>query len=240
MVYPDPILSKTTRRLTDEEISSGVVNGAPISKIVGEMVEIMRKNGGVGLAAPQHGLSISLCVIDVPGMIESNKEKIKRECVAGTVKAVFGRHGVDGDDAFRKLPEDEQKKIREEVVAECKVPDYEVPGALVPFKDEPLVLINPEVVETFGRIEASMEGCLSLPGVRINARRPEEVKVTAKRIDGSVVSIKADGFLSRVLQHEIDHCFARLITTRGQITPGANKRLESLEHDYEKRQERTK
>ncbi len=73
-------------------------------------------------------------------------------------------------------------------------------------EEEPIkmALINPKIVEKEGEVE-STEGCLSFPGVQITIPRAEKVKVVAKDIEGNDIQLDAEGFLSIVLQHEIDH-----------------------------------
>ena len=66
-------------------------------------------------------------------------------------------------------------------------------------------LINPEVVKFEGNIVEDFEGCLSITGIYGKVPRHEKVRVKALDIHGNEVRIKADGFLARVLQHEIDH-----------------------------------
>ncbi len=66
-------------------------------------------------------------------------------------------------------------------------------------------LINPEVVKFEGDIIEDFEGCLSITGIYGRVPRHEKVRVKALDIYGNEVRIKADGFLARVLQHEIDH-----------------------------------
>lgn len=66
-------------------------------------------------------------------------------------------------------------------------------------------LINPEIVKTEGTQIADYEGCLSVTKVYGKVARWTRVRVKALDIDGNEVRLKADGFLARVLQHEIDH-----------------------------------
>jgi len=74
-----------------------------------------------------------------------------------------------------------------------------------PEKGEEIVLVNPETVE-FGEDRAEdEEGCLSLPGITRMVSRPGVVVVRGMGLDGAVREIEAEGMLSRVLQHEIDH-----------------------------------
>ena len=65
-------------------------------------------------------------------------------------------------------------------------------------------IINPKIVEKEGEVE-STEGCLSFPGIQITIPRYKKIKVIAKDIKGNDIEIETDGFLSIVLQHEIDH-----------------------------------
>lgn len=67
------------------------------------------------------------------------------------------------------------------------------------------ILINPEIVKAEGDIIYEHEGCLSVKGVYGLVPRHSKVRVKALDIDGNEVRIKAEGFLARVIQHEIDH-----------------------------------
>lgn len=66
-------------------------------------------------------------------------------------------------------------------------------------------LINPEIVKYEGDTVSDFEGCLSVVDVYGKVPRPEKIRVKALDIDGNEVRFKADGFLARVMQHEIDH-----------------------------------
>lgn len=66
-------------------------------------------------------------------------------------------------------------------------------------------LINPEIIKFEGEITKDFEGCLSVPGVYGKVPRYSKIRVKALDIDGNEVRFKADGFLGRVIQHEIDH-----------------------------------
>ncbi len=65
-------------------------------------------------------------------------------------------------------------------------------------------LVNPEIVSSRG-FQMGEEGCLSVPGFFANVRRKDQVRVSALDRKGKRFTIDADGMLSRVLQHEIDH-----------------------------------
>lgn len=66
-------------------------------------------------------------------------------------------------------------------------------------------LINPEIVKYEGSVEADYEGCLSVKDIYGKVPRHTKVRVKALDIDGNEVRFKAEGFLARVIQHEIDH-----------------------------------
>ena len=76
-----------------------------------------------------------------------------------------------------------------------------------PHDDEtkPFALFNAEVVESGADTEKNEEGCLSIPGIRDVVERSSRVVVEALDIDGAPVRIEAEGFLARILQHEVDH-----------------------------------
>jgi len=68
-----------------------------------------------------------------------------------------------------------------------------------------ITLINPEIVKTEGEPELDHEGCLSVKDIYGLVPRYPRVRVRALDIHGRELRIKAEGFLARVLQHEIDH-----------------------------------
>jgi peptide deformylase len=71
-------------------------------------------------------------------------------------------------------------------------------------------LINPEIVKFEGEIVSDYEGCLSVSHIYGMVPRYSKVRVKALDIEGNEVRFKAEGFLARVLQHEIDHTNAIL------------------------------
>lgn len=68
-----------------------------------------------------------------------------------------------------------------------------------------VALFNPEVVKYEGKIIYDYEGCLSVKNIYGKVPRHDKIRVKAMNADGEEVRLKADGFLARVLQHEIDH-----------------------------------
>ena len=70
--------------------------------------------------------------------------------------------------------------------------------------DGPIVLINPEILETEGS-QTGDEGCLSLPGTAGSVTRPNYAKVKALNEDMEEVILEGEGLLARAFCHEIDH-----------------------------------
>jgi len=68
-----------------------------------------------------------------------------------------------------------------------------------------LALINPRITSSFGEEVNFDEGCLSFPGIHAQVMRPSGVTVEAIGLDEKPFILRAEGFLARVLQHEIDH-----------------------------------
>ena len=71
-------------------------------------------------------------------------------------------------------------------------------------RDQLLVLINPQLVESEG-VQVCEEGCLSVPGIYDKVERAENVVVRYLDLDGKAQTIAADGLLAVCLQHEIEH-----------------------------------
>jgi peptide deformylase len=67
------------------------------------------------------------------------------------------------------------------------------------------VLINPEIVKYEGEIIEDYEGCLSVKDIYGKVPRHTKIRVRALNLEGTLIRFKADGFLARVIQHEIDH-----------------------------------
>ena len=143
MIYPivkfsDPVLEQKAAPVTKFDDS--------LKKLVEDMFESMYAAHGVGLAAPQIGISRRIAVIDVT------------------------------------------------------------------FKEDPkakLVLINPEVIHTEGRI-AQSEGCLSIPEFRESVTRPRKVTVRAQNEQGEFFEHTGEELLARAFCHETDHLNGKL------------------------------
>lgn len=96
------------------------------------------------------------------------------------------------------------------------------------------VYINPKI-KTSGGLEASSEGCLSLPNITANIKRFKECTVTATDLNGNEFTEESEGLYARALQHEFDHLEGMMIKDRmGRVSAIAAKRhLKRLKEEYE-------
>jgi peptide deformylase len=78
-------------------------------------------------------------------------------------------------------------------------------------------LINPEIVETFGELTPTDEGCLSVPGLWHPTPRYEKVVVRGQLLDASTVTITAEGLLAQAMQHECDHLEGKVYLDRLEL-----------------------
>ena len=76
-------------------------------------------------------------------------------------------------------------------------------------RDELLVLVNPQLVESDGS-QVCEEGCLSVPGIYDKVERAEHVVVRFLDLNGKTQTVEADGLLAVCLQHEMDHLQGRV------------------------------
>ncbi len=71
--------------------------------------------------------------------------------------------------------------------------------------DPVYVFINPSIVGTSHETGVYEEGCLSIPGLYADVKRPSEIQVQAWNENGRPFTLNADGMLARVILHELDH-----------------------------------
>lgn len=106
-------------------------------------------------------------------------------------------------------------------------------------KNQPLCLVNPEILEKDGE-EQMEEGCLSVPGVYELVKRANQIRFRALDREGRPFEMEAEGLLAVCIQHELDHLEGKLFVdylsslkrqrirkklekeTRQHETPGAN------------------
>ena len=89
-------------------------------------------------------------------------------------------------------------------------------------KNQPLCLINPQIIESEGEAE-SEEGCLSVPDIYDRVRRAERVTVRALDRDGATFTLAVTGLLAVCIQHEIDHLQGNLFVD--YLSPMKQQRL---------------
>jgi peptide deformylase len=86
----------------------------------------------------------------------------------------------------------------------------------VPLEDAPraqLALVNPTIESRSGN-QPSEEGCLSIPGIVEEVARAQRIQIRALDEKGAPVTVEADGYLARALQHEVDHLDGVLFVDR--------------------------
>ena len=91
------------------------------------------------------------------------------------------------------------------LVIDCKPDEAATP---------PWILINPVINESSKDLSVAQEGCLSIPGVFLDVRRPEAIDVSYKDEYGRPQRILASDMLARVIQHEMDHLNGVLFVDR--------------------------
>lgn len=100
------------------------------------------------------------------------------------------------------------------------------------------VFINPEITKYEGEVVEDYEGCLSIKDIYGKVPRYSKVRVKALDLDGQPITLKAEGFLARVFQHEIDHTKGIVFIDHIKDHKEAFNRLDEEGHlqplDYEK------
>jgi peptide deformylase len=150
VTLPEPVLRRKAHSVTrfDKDLQT----------VIDDMVETMRDAPGVGLAAPQIGLSERLIVVEY---YEREEEE-------------------DVENAPRKV----------------------------------WAMINPEIVKASEEILVGVEGCLSIPNLVGEVERHAAIQVKGLNRHGKPFKVKAEGWLARIFQHEIDHLNGVLFTDR--------------------------
>lgn len=141
--YPADILKKKARCVRKF--------GPDLEKLADRMFEFMYETQGVGLAAPQLGISKRVIVVN-----------------------------------SKQAPE------------------------------EKMALVNPSIVKREGE-DVMQEGCLSVPGAFGDVKRAQRIEVAAQDVHGKKVHFTAEGFLARIVQHEVDHLDGCLFIDRLDI-----------------------
>ena len=150
VTLPETVLRRKARAVTTIDKN--------LQTLIDDMIETMREAPGVGLAAPQIGLSERIIVME-----------------------------------YYEREEDEEKEDAPKRV---------------------WALLNPEIVKSSDEMLLGVEGCLSIPGLVGEVERHAAVQVRGLNRHGKPVKIKAEGWLARIFQHEIDHLNGVLFTDR--------------------------
>ena len=146
------LLGEEVLRTPTTEIESF---GEETQSLIQDLFDTMYDAEGIGIAAPQIGVSLRVCVMDLTRQDDSESQR--------------------------------------------------------------LTLINPVMLESSKAVEKATEGCLSIPGMEEVVKRASRIVVRAQDELGRTFDLEAEGLLSRVIQHEVDHLDGILFFDR--ITP---------------------
>lgn len=118
------------------------------------------------------------------------------------------------DDAVRRLVDDMLETMYAApgiglAAIQVNVPKRVITIDISEHGDQPLCLINPEILELTGSIETE-EGCLSVPGIYESVERADAIRARGLDRDGQAVEFEAEGLLAVCVQHEIDHLDGKL------------------------------
>jgi len=105
-------------------------------------------------------------------------------------------------------------------------------------RDAPLVLINPELVETSEAMTLGDEGCLSVPEIYDKVPRHARVKVRALDRSGETRELDAEGLLSVAVQHEMDHLLGKVFVEYLSPLKRERIRVKMQKRTREEQQER--
>ena len=136
------------------------------------------------------------------------------------------RKVTDFGPELQSLVEDMIETLREAPGVGLAAPQIDVPLRLIVIEygddeDEDVppklyVVANPEIARSSEETELGTEGCLSIPGFAGDVHRSLEVTVKGQNRRGQAVKIKAQGWLARIFQHEIDHLDGVLFIDRAE------------------------
>ena len=95
-----------------------------------------------------------------------------------------------------------------------------------------LVLVNPKITKKKGR-EYGEEGCLSFPGIYAEVERFVDITISHQDLEGKEASLSANGWLARIIQHELDHLEGIVFTDR--LSPADKMRVKGKLEEMEQR-----
>ncbi|MEO6016107.1 MAG: peptide deformylase [Polaromonas sp.] len=103
-------------------------------------------------------------------------------------------------------------------------------------RDQPLVLINPEIVWASEEKRVGDEGCLSVPGIYDGVERSTAIKVQALDLEGKPQTHAAEGMLAVCIQHEMDHLLGKVFVE--YLSPLKRNRIKTKMIKQKKDEER--
>jgi peptide deformylase len=103
-------------------------------------------------------------------------------------------------------------------------------------RDQPLVLINPQIVWASAETRLGEEGCLSVPGIYDGVERSLAVRVEALDLDGQRQTHEAEGMLAVCIQHEMDHLMGKVFVD--YLSPLKRNRIKAKMLKQKKDEER--
>jgi len=121
------------------------------------------------------------------------------------------------DDSLKKLTEDMLETMYEGSGIGLAATQVDVHKRVIVVdisekKDEPLVLINPVLKKVIDQeLKTYSEGCLSVPGFYEELERPSEIEISFQDVNGQDHTLIANGLLSVVVQHEMDHLEGKMM-----------------------------
>jgi peptide deformylase len=144
------------------------------------------------------------CLLSILTILEFPDERLRKK--AAVVKTV--------DDKIKKLVDDMLETMYESKGVGLAATQVDVHQRVIVIdvseeKNDPLFLVNPEIIEKDG-IKESEEGCLSVPGFFEKVKRAEHVRVKALNREGQSFEFEARDLLAVCVQHEMDHLNGKL------------------------------
>ena len=121
------------------------------------------------------------------------------------------------DDSLKKLTEDMLETMYEGsgiglAATQVDIHKRVIVADISEKKDEPLVLINPVLKKVIDpELKTYSEGCLSVPGFYEELERPSEIEISFQDVNGQDHMLIANGLLSVVVQHEMDHLEGKMM-----------------------------
>jgi peptide deformylase len=111
------------------------------------------------------------------------------------------------DGSIQQLIDDMVETMQQADGVGLAAPQVGVPLRVIVLRmpgEEPIAIINPEIVKRAGEREVT-EGCISIPGYAGEIKRSVSVTVKGRNRQGKAIRIKANGLMAQTLEHELDH-----------------------------------